>query len=259
MDNYYNQCYDTRTQDCMVIIEKAAEQSKNNMYNNTLDGVSAYVQQSVCNSPVPVSYQHESNAENHTQLPYHAHFNDILTEYPAWSTDANDIENTNQDQYRSDRQEILTAWQKNTPIKMPDNRQVLDNLEAYVQDKLSISRSLHDRLGLTENSLPEAQTITRMQSDQLTTRIPNYLPNNIVIGKQNDNDYPDNRKDYLYQVDGTTDIHTPTDHSADDEDTEPDKNACKRQRKVCASADTSRKELKKQRQAQVLKNKKKKD
>ena len=179
------------------------------MYNNTLDGVSAYVQQSVCNSPVPVSAQQEANAENCTQLPYHAHFNDILTEYPAWSNDTNDIENTNQDQYGSGRQEILTAWQKDTPIKMLDNMQVLDNLEAYVQDKLSISRSLHDRLGLTENSLPGAQTITvvTVQSDQLTTRIPNYLPNNVRIGQQNDNDYPDNRENYLYQVDGTTDIH----------------------------------------------------
>ena len=121
-----------RMQEYMVLIEKATEQSKNNMYNNTLDGVSAYVQQSVCNSPVPMSDQHKANAENCTQLPYHAHFNDILTEYPAWSTDANDIENTNQAQYRSDRQEILTAWQKDTPIKTSDNRQVLDNLEAYV-------------------------------------------------------------------------------------------------------------------------------
>ena len=102
------------------------------MYDNTLDGVSAYVQQSVCNSPVPVCDQHEANVDKHTQLPYHAHFNDILTEYPAWSTDANNIESTNQDMYRSDRQEILTAWQKDTTIKMPDNRQVLDNLEAYV-------------------------------------------------------------------------------------------------------------------------------
>ena len=100
------------------------------MCNNTLDGVSAYVQQSVCNLPVPLSDHHEANAENCTQLP----FNDILTEYPAWSTDANDIENTNQAQYRSDRQEILTAWQKDTPIKMPDNRQMLDNLEAYVRE-----------------------------------------------------------------------------------------------------------------------------
>ena len=121
-----------RTQDYVVLIEKAAGQSKINMYNNTLDGVSAYVQQLVCNSPVLMSDQHEANAENPTQLPYQTHFNDILTEYPAWSTDANDIENTNQAQYRSDRQEILTAWQKDTPIKISDNRQVLDHLEAYV-------------------------------------------------------------------------------------------------------------------------------
>ena len=79
-----------------------------------------------------MSDQQEANAENCTQLPYHACFNDILTEYPAWSTNTNDIENTNSDQYRSHRQEILTAWQKDTPIKMPDNRQVLDNIEAYV-------------------------------------------------------------------------------------------------------------------------------
>ena len=135
--DYYNRCYDTGTQEYMILIEKAAEQSKNNMYNNTLDGVSANVQQSVSNSPVPVSDQQEVNADNCTQLPYHVHFNDILTKYPAWSFDVNDIENTNPDQYRSCRQVILTAWQKDTPIKMPGNRQVLDNLEAYVQDKLS--------------------------------------------------------------------------------------------------------------------------
>ena len=99
-----------------------------------------------------------------------------------------------------------------------------------MQDKLSIFRSLHYRLGLTENSLLGAQTITvaMVQSNQLTTRIPKYLPNNIGIGQQNDNDYLDDREDCLYQVDGTTDIHTPTNHSIDDEDTEPDNNAHKR-------------------------------
>ena len=39
----------------MVTLEKVAEQLKNNMYSNTLDGVSAYIQQSVCNSPVQPS------------------------------------------------------------------------------------------------------------------------------------------------------------------------------------------------------------
>ena len=128
----------------MVALEKAAEQLKNNMYNNTLDGVSAYIQQTVCDPPVQSMDQHDANAENHTQLLYNVHFNDILTEYPAWATDTNDIENTNEAQYRSKRQDILNALQKDTPVKMPDNRQVLDNLEAYVRDKLNVMKSLND-------------------------------------------------------------------------------------------------------------------
>ena len=85
------------------------------------------------------------------------------------------------------------------------------------------------------------------------------MPNNIEIGQRDDNDYPDDMEEYLCQVDGTMDVHTPTDHSTDDEDTEPDNNTCKRQRKVCAPADTNRKELTKQRQAQVLKNQQEKE
>ena len=76
--------------------------------------------------------QHDVDAENHTQVLYHARFNDILTEYPAWSTDTNDIGNINQAQYNENRQDILNAWQKDTPVKTPNNRQVLDNIEAYV-------------------------------------------------------------------------------------------------------------------------------
>ena len=49
-------------QECMILLEKAAEQSKNNMSNDTLDGVSAYVQQSVCSSLVQLSDQHDANA-----------------------------------------------------------------------------------------------------------------------------------------------------------------------------------------------------
>ena len=107
---------------------------------------------------------------------------------------------------------------------------MLDNLEIYVRDKLNITKSLSHRLGLTESGLLGAQpvTVATVQSDQLTTNIPNNSPNNAEIGQQDDYDYPDDRAEYLYQVNGTTDIHTPTDHSAHDEDTELDNNACKR-------------------------------
>ena len=49
MHDYYNECYNTKTQEYMTGLEQAAERSKNNMYNNTLEGVSAYIQQQVCN------------------------------------------------------------------------------------------------------------------------------------------------------------------------------------------------------------------
>ena len=138
---------------------------------------------------------------------------------------------------------------------------MLDNLEAYVQDKLNITKTLNDRLGLTESSLLGTQSVTvaTVQSDQLTTRIPNNSPNSTEIGQQDDNDYLDDREEYLYQVDGTMDICTPTDHFTDDEDTEPDNNTHKRQRKIYAPADTIRKELTKQRQAQILKNQQEKE
>ena len=66
MHDYYNQCYNTRTEEYMVALEKAAEQLKNNMYNNTLDGVSAYIQQSVCDPLVQSPDQQDANAENCT-------------------------------------------------------------------------------------------------------------------------------------------------------------------------------------------------
>ena len=220
------------------LLSKQKNNHKNNMCNNTLDGVSAYVQQPVCDPLVQSTDP----------------FNDILTEYPAWSTDTNDIENTNEVHYTLNRQDILTVWQKDTPVKMSDNRQVLDNLEAYVQDRLNITKSLNNRLGLTESSLPGAQSVTivMLQSNQLTTNIPNNSPNSTEIGQQDDYNYQDDREEYLYQVGCTTDIHTPTNHSAADEDTEPDNNAHKRKRKIYIPAHTIRKDMTKQRQAQLL-------
>ena len=132
MHDYYNECYNTKTQEYMTGLEQVAERSKNNMYNNTLEGVLVYIQQQVCNPQMQSADQHEVNAENHTQVPYHTHFNDVLTEYPVWSTDTNDIENTNEAQYKENRQDRLNAWQKDTPVKTHDNKQVPDNIEAYM-------------------------------------------------------------------------------------------------------------------------------
>ena len=47
MHDYYKQCYTTWIEEYVMNLEKASERTKNNMYNNTLDGVSARVSQSV--------------------------------------------------------------------------------------------------------------------------------------------------------------------------------------------------------------------
>ena len=49
MHDYYDECYNTKTEKYMIGLEQAAKRSKNNMYNITLNGVSAYTQQQVCN------------------------------------------------------------------------------------------------------------------------------------------------------------------------------------------------------------------
>ena len=85
-----------------------------------------------------------------------------------------------------------------------------------------------------------------MQSDQLTTNIPDQLSNSIEKGQQDDPSYQDNEEEEVYQVDSTMDVQTPTDNSDDNEDNEPDNNAYKRQRKIYAPADTVRKEMTKQ-------------
>ena len=43
MHDYYNECYNTKTEEYMMQLEQATERSLNNMYNNTLDGVSAAI------------------------------------------------------------------------------------------------------------------------------------------------------------------------------------------------------------------------
>ena len=131
MHDYYKECYSTKTRDYMPQLERAAERSKNNMYNNTLDGVSAYLPQNVYELQLQQADQQDINTENCTQIPHNYNADDILTEYPPWSTDTNDIENTSKTNYAESRKDILNAWQKDTPEKTQDNSQILDNVEAY--------------------------------------------------------------------------------------------------------------------------------
>ena len=47
LHDYYNECYNMKTEEYIIQLEQAAEKSKYNMYSNTLDEVSVHIWQSV--------------------------------------------------------------------------------------------------------------------------------------------------------------------------------------------------------------------
>ena len=61
--------------------------------------------------------------------------------------------------YKAQRQ-IHKALVNDTPVKTRDNRQYIDNISAYDRDVQRISKSIHHKLDLGQNSLPGAQQFT---------------------------------------------------------------------------------------------------
>ena len=48
---------------------------------------------------------------------------------------------------------------RKTPVKTENNKPYIDNIDAYNRDRALITKSLSDRLGLGQNSLPGAQQV----------------------------------------------------------------------------------------------------
>ena len=101
---------------------------------------------------------------------------DILTGYPSWSTDTNDICDNNEVIYDRNRKQIQDELYKDTPVKTESNKPYIDNINTYNRDRALIIQSLSDRLGLGQNSLLGAQqvSVATEHTDQMTD-IPEHL------------------------------------------------------------------------------------
>ena len=81
---------------------------------------------------------------------------DIMTIYPPWSTDTNDINQmTNYKSMKDIRDEMC----KDTPQKTDINKPYIDNIDAYNRDRQLITTSLSNRLDLGKNSLLGSQQV----------------------------------------------------------------------------------------------------
>ena len=84
---------------------------------------------------------------------------DIMTIYPPWSMDTNDMCDMIQIANDKSIKDIRDKMCKDTPVKTEINKPYIDNIVACNRDRHLITTSLSDRLDLGQNSLLGAQQV----------------------------------------------------------------------------------------------------
>ena len=84
---------------------------------------------------------------------------DIMTIYPPWSMDTNDMCDIVQTANDKSIKDIRDEIGKDMPVKTEINKPYIDNIDAYNRDKHLITKSLSGRLDLGQNSLLGVQQV----------------------------------------------------------------------------------------------------
>ena len=84
---------------------------------------------------------------------------DIVTIYPPWSTDTDDLNDIDQMTNHKTMKDIKDKLCKDTPQKTETNKPFFDDIDAYNRDRQLITASLSNKLDLCQNSLPGAQQV----------------------------------------------------------------------------------------------------
>ena len=173
----YNTYYTDKSRKNMVNLETKSVETQNHMHDSVtqnFDRVSDFND----NGSTPLQGQQDEQPEgvNREENAINNNVVDIMTTYPPWSTDTNDRSDNNQVASDRNRKEIQNELYKDTPVKSENNKPYIDNIDTYNRDRALIAKSLSDRLGLGQNSLPGAQqvNIAVKHTDQ-TREIPEHL------------------------------------------------------------------------------------
>ena len=133
-------------------------------------------------------------------------------------TDTNDTGDNNHVASDRNRKEIQDKIYKDTPVKTENNKPYIDNFDAYNRDRILITKSLSDRLGLGQNSLPGAQQVrvATTHTNQMTS-IPEHL-RQISLGveiESTSDEEIDRNRNIISQVDGTLESRDSLDQTSD--------------------------------------------
>ena len=143
---------------------------------------------------------------------------DIRTIYPLRSLDTNDICDITQIANDKSRKDIRDEICKDTPVKTEINKPYTDNIDADNRDRALITKSLGDRLGLGQNSLPGTQQVRVVvkHTDQ-SIEFPEHV-RQISLGEEIENtSYAiiNRNRSFIPQVDGIVDSRDNLDRTPD--------------------------------------------
>ena len=133
--------------------------------------------------------------------------NDFMREYDRMRKSMEDRQIT--DYYEAQRH-IQSAMKGDTPIKTGQNRQCIDNITDYDREQNRILKSVHHRLDLGPNMLPEAQQYTTVESaaalkiqDKIEGKYDEDMHN---MNGQYRNEMYKRRENMIPQLDGTFNV-----------------------------------------------------
>ena len=156
----YNTYYKEKSRKYMLKLEKKLVKIQNCMHDSitqNFDRVSGLHD----NGSIPSQGQEDDQPVNAT-TPENAIDDDvidIMTIYPPWSMDTNDMFDIVQTANDKNIKDIRDEIGEDTPVKTEINKPYIDNIDAYNRDRHLITTSLSDRLDLGQNSFLGAQQV----------------------------------------------------------------------------------------------------
>ena len=184
----YNTYYTDKSRKYMVNLEKKSVEIQNRRHDSVIQNFDS-ISDSNDNGSTPLQGQQDEQPEG-VNIPGNAIDDDvvdIMTLYLPWSLDANDRRDINQVASDRSRKEIQDKLYKDTPVKTEINKPYIDNIDTYNRDRALIAKSLSDRLGLGQNSLPGAQQVrVAVKHTNQTRQFPEHL-RRISLGEEIDN------------------------------------------------------------------------
>ena len=205
----YNNYYKDKSTGYMLKLQRQSAELQNHMYDSVthnFDRVSG-----LHNNGMTSPQMQDGDQTVEIMAPQNAIDDDvtnIVTIYPPWSTDTDDLNDIDQMTNYKSMKDIRDKLCKDTPQKTEINKPYIDDIDAYNRDRQLITAPLSNKLNLGQNSLLGAQQVkVAVKHINQTSEFPEHL-RQISLGEEIENisqTIADGNISLIPQVDGVVD------------------------------------------------------